>query len=57
MLRIKRRKGQTLAIGRAVVEIISIKGGSVVEIGIRAPREIEVDRGEVIERRRREIVA
>ena len=47
MLVIRRRSGETLWIGDHVeVEILEIEG-SQVKIGIRAPREVVVMRGEI----------
>jgi carbon storage regulator len=54
MLILTRRVGETLMIGNDVaVTIIGVKG-SQIRIGINAPRDVAVHRGEVFERIRRE---
>ncbi len=50
MLTLTRRAGQRIVIGSEVeVEVVSVNGGRV-RIGIRAPRELSVHRGELIDR-------
>jgi carbon storage regulator len=54
MLILTRRVGETLMIGDDVeVTVISINGNQV-RIGIKAPKDMIVDREEIAERRRRE---
>ena len=50
MLILTRRVGETLVIGDdIVVTVLSIKGNQV-RVGVKAPKEISVHRGEVLER-------
>ena len=53
MLVLTRKQGQTIRIGDAVVSVERIVGGAV-KLGVAAPLNIEVDRGEVAERKRLE---
>lgn len=54
MLILGRRLGERVMIGDAViVEVISISQGAV-SLGIRAPREVPVDREEIWERKQQE---
>jgi carbon storage regulator len=55
MLTLTRRAGQRLVIGNDVeVEVVSVTGGRV-KLGIRAPREIPIHRGELVDRVAEEI--
>lgn len=49
MLVLVRKAGQTLKIGNAVVQILSVRGKEI-RIGIEAPKDVKVLRGEVAER-------
>ena len=54
MLVLTRRVGETVVIGPdIVIEVLGTRGGQV-RLGIRAPADIEVHRGEVAERMERE---
>jgi len=49
MLILTRKSGETITIGENIeVKVLSIKGGQV-RIGIDAPREVNVNREEIIE--------
>ena len=49
MLILTRKSGETITIGEEIkVKVLSIKGGQV-RIGIDAPREVVVNREEIIE--------
>lgn len=53
MLALSRRLGQRILIGGNItVTILSVKGRNV-ELGIEAPRAIDLDRNELIERQKR----
>ena len=55
MLILSRRTKETVVIGDTItITILSIRGNQV-RVGINAPREIEVLREEVAERKRREL--
>jgi carbon storage regulator len=54
MLILTRRTGETLRIGDEVEVTIMAVNGSQVRIGIKAPRDIAVDREEIAERKQRE---
>ena len=54
MLILTRRAGQALRIGDDIEVTVMAVNGSQVRIGISAPRQIAVDRGEIAERKRRE---
>lgn len=47
MLVLSRAKGEVIEIGDAKVEVIEIKPGGRVRLGVTAPHEIPVHRGEV----------
>lgn len=49
MLVLSRKEQQQLVIGQAVVMILAVRGGRV-SVGIEAPREIEILRGELVEK-------
>ncbi len=54
MLILTRRQGESVRIGEDVeVTILAIKGTQV-RIGIKAPRDVAVDREEIAERKRRD---
>jgi carbon storage regulator len=54
MLILTRRTGESLRIGDDVEVTVMAVNGSQVRIGIKAPRNIAVDREEIAERKRRE---
>jgi carbon storage regulator len=54
MLILTRRAGQTLRIGEDVEVTVMAVNGAQVRIGIKAPRNVIVDREEIAERKRRE---
>jgi carbon storage regulator len=54
MLILTRRTGETLRIGDDVEVTVMAVNGSQVRIGIKAPRNIAVDREEIAERKQRE---
>jgi carbon storage regulator len=54
MLILTRRTGETLRIGDDVEVTVMAVNGSQVRIGIKAPRNVVVDREEIAERKRRE---
>jgi carbon storage regulator len=54
MLILTRRAGETLRIGDNVEVTVMAVNGAQVRIGIKAPRDIIVDREEIAERKRRE---
>jgi carbon storage regulator len=54
MLILTRRAGETLRIGHNIEVVVLAVNGSQVRIGVKAPRDITVDREEVAERKRRE---
>jgi carbon storage regulator len=54
MLILTRRAGEALRIGDDIEVTVMAVNGSQVRIGIQAPREITVDRGEIAERKRRD---
>ena len=57
MLVLTRRSGEWIAIGDDVrIRVLSVKGDSI-QIGIEAPREIPVHRGEIFEQIRAETEA
>lgn len=49
MLVLNRRERETIRIGQAVITILAT-GPTRVSVGIEAPREIEIVRGELLER-------
>ncbi len=57
MLILTRRAGQALRIGDDIEVTVMAVNGSQVRIGISAPRQVAVDRGEIAERKRRERAA
>ncbi len=58
MLSLTREVGQKILIGDdIVVTVISISGNGRVKLGIDAPRQVRVDREEVLERIRHENIA
>jgi carbon storage regulator len=54
MLILTRRAGETLRIGDNIEVVVLAVNGSQVRIGVKAPRDVAVDREEVAERKRRE---
>jgi carbon storage regulator len=54
MLILTRRTGESLRIGDDVEVTVMAVNGSQVRIGIKAPRNIAVDREEIAERKQRE---
>ena len=54
MLILTRRTGETLHIGEDVEVTVMAVNGSQVRIGIKAPRDVAVDREEIAERKRRD---
>ena len=48
MLVLSRTEQETIHIGQAVITILAVSGGRV-SVGIEAPREIEIMRGELLE--------
>jgi carbon storage regulator len=54
MLILTRRTGETLRIGDDVEVTVMAVNGSQVRIGIKAPRDVVVDRQEIAERKQRE---
>jgi len=54
MLVLTRRTGETLRIGDAIEVTVMAVNGSQVRIGIKAPRDVAVDREEIAERKRRD---
>ena len=54
MLVLTRRTGETLRIGDAIEVTVMAVNGSQVRIGIKAPRDIVVDREEIAVRKQRE---
>jgi carbon storage regulator len=54
MLILTRRAGETLRIGNDIEVTVMAVNGSQVRIGVKAPREIAVDREEIAERKRRD---
>ena len=57
MMILTRRAGQALRIGDDIEVTVMAVNGSQVRIGISAPRQVAVDRGEIAERKRRERAA
>ena len=54
MLILTRRTGETLHIGDDVEVTVMAVNGSQVRIGIKAPRDVPVDREEIAERKQRD---
>jgi carbon storage regulator len=54
MLILTRRAGETLRIGDNVEVTVMAVNGAQVRIGIKAPRDVVVDREEIAERKRRD---
>jgi carbon storage regulator len=54
MLILTRRTGESLRIGEDVEVTVMAVNGSQVRIGIKAPRNVAVDRQEIAERKRRD---
>ncbi len=54
MLILTRRAGETLRIGEEVEVTVMAINGAQVRIGIKAPRNVVVDREEIAERKRRD---
>ena len=54
MLILTRRAGESLRIGDDVEVIVMAVNGSQVRIGIKAPRDVVVDREEIAERKQRD---
>jgi len=54
MLILTRRAGEALRIGDNIEVTVMAVNGSQVRIGIKAPRDVAVDRAEIAERKRRE---
>ena len=54
MLILTRRTGETLHIGADVEVTVMAVNGSQVRIGIKAPRNVAVDREEIAERKQRD---
>jgi carbon storage regulator len=54
MLILTRRAGETLRIGDDVEVTVMAVNGAQVRIGIKAPRNVVVDRQEIAERKQRE---
>jgi carbon storage regulator len=54
MLILTRRAGETLRIGDNVEVTVMAINGAQVRIGIKAPRDVVVDREEIAERKRRD---
>jgi carbon storage regulator len=54
MLILTRRTGETLHIGEDVEVTVMAVNGSQVRIGIKAPRNVAVDREEIAERKQRD---
>jgi carbon storage regulator len=54
MLILTRRTGETLHIGEDVKVTVMAVNGSQVRIGIKAPRNVAVDREEIAERKQRD---
>jgi carbon storage regulator len=54
MLILTRRAGETLRIGDDVEVTVMAVNGAQVRIGIKAPRNVVVDREEIAERKRRD---
>ena len=54
MLILTRRTGESLRIGDDVEVTVMAVNGSQVRIGIKAPRDVTVDRQEIAERKQRE---
>jgi carbon storage regulator len=52
MLILTRRAGETLRIGDDIEVTVMAVNGAQVRIGIKAPREVAVDREEIAERKR-----
>jgi carbon storage regulator len=50
MLILTRKEGETIAVGNDITVTVVLINGGQVRIGIDAPREIEVHRGEVWQR-------
>jgi carbon storage regulator len=54
MLILTRRAGEALRIGNDIEVTVMAVNGSQVRVGIKAPRDVAVDRAEIAERKRRE---
>jgi carbon storage regulator len=54
MLILTRRAGETLRIGDDIEVTVMAVNGAQVRIGIKAPRNVAVDREEIAERKRRD---
>jgi carbon storage regulator len=54
MLILTRRAGEALRIGDDIEVTVMAVNGTQVRIGIKAPREVAVDREEIAERKRRD---
>ncbi len=48
MLVLARKLNETIQIGASLVRVVGIRGG-VVKLGIEAPRDVEILRGELIQ--------
>ncbi len=52
MLSLMRRKGETIKIGDDIeIVILEIRASSQVQVGINAPRDVDIARGEIYERK------
>jgi len=56
MLVLERKKHETIHIGNTTVMVVSIRGDKV-RLGIKAPREVNIVRGELIDRDAAELMA
>jgi carbon storage regulator len=54
MLILTRRAGEALRIGHDIEVTVMAVNGAQVRIGIKAPRDVAVDREEIAERKRRD---
>jgi carbon storage regulator len=53
MLVLSRRPGEEILIGGQIVVLVTSIEGDVVRLGVKAPRDVPVDRREVAERKKK----
>ncbi len=56
MLSLMRKKGETIKIGDDIeIVILEIRASSQVQVGINAPREVNIARGEIYQRKDKKV--
>jgi len=53
MLVFKRRKGESIRVGDVRIKISNVIGGTYVKLAVEGPREIQIDREEIYQDKRR----